>query len=305
MSNDNERQSTSMRDYMPEEDKVTGEEAEKEPTPVEKQPVESEETPSKEPEAPAKKGEEPPKEKAEEKAKEEESKDQFTDKVKLDKLPPELQTVYKQMQGDYTRKTQGIADVRKNADQYGRYKALIDYLGQNPQAAQSVIARMQGQPEAPQPSDEEVEIPTDPKEFANFVKEQAVKETEERFNRVLEEQKRATQRYQYISQQAEEAQKLDPRLSSDNDFGEMIASMVQSDSQVATGQKTIVQATKDAISKYDSYYSSRLSAEMEKLSDEAKAKRNPSPPDITSDTTPQKKQPQSIRESHEQLYGGK
>ncbi len=35
------------------------------------------------------------------------------------KLPPELQTIYKQLQGDYTRKSQEIAPLRKLAEQSG------------------------------------------------------------------------------------------------------------------------------------------------------------------------------------------
>jgi len=54
--------------------------------------------------------------KTEEQLKEAEvSSDSFTD---ASKLPPELQTIYKQMQADYTRKTQAIANTRHKSELY-------------------------------------------------------------------------------------------------------------------------------------------------------------------------------------------
>lgn len=44
--------------------------------------------------------------------------DSFTS-VDVNSLPPELQTLYKSMQADYTRKTQEVAPLRKMAEQYG------------------------------------------------------------------------------------------------------------------------------------------------------------------------------------------
>jgi hypothetical protein len=55
--------------------------------------------------------------------------DSFTD-VDPQTLPPELQTKYKSMLADYTRKTQSIADVRKKAeayDQISRDQRFVDY----------------------------------------------------------------------------------------------------------------------------------------------------------------------------------
>lgn len=45
-------------------------------------------------------------------------------------LPPELQAVYKNLQSDYTKKTQSVADVRKKAEQYDQLskdQKFIDY----------------------------------------------------------------------------------------------------------------------------------------------------------------------------------
>jgi hypothetical protein len=45
-------------------------------------------------------------------------------------LPPELQSIYKSLQADYTKKTQGVADTRKKADAYdqiSRDQRFVDY----------------------------------------------------------------------------------------------------------------------------------------------------------------------------------
>lgn len=42
-------------------------------------------------------------------------------------LPPELQTVYKNLQADYTKKTMSIADLRKKADGYDKLASRPDF----------------------------------------------------------------------------------------------------------------------------------------------------------------------------------
>lgn len=45
-------------------------------------------------------------------------------------LPPEMQAIYKSLQSDYTKKTQGIADVKKKADYYDQIskdQRFVDY----------------------------------------------------------------------------------------------------------------------------------------------------------------------------------
>lgn len=70
----------------------------------------------------------------------------FTDPSKL---PPELQATYKSMQADYTRKTQGLADVSKKAE-------ALDVLMNNPQ----FNAFMKALEEGNQPKRETGEIDT-------------------------------------------------------------------------------------------------------------------------------------------------
>ena len=48
-------------------------------------------------------------------------------KVNPDTLPPELQSIYKNMQADYTRKTQEIADVREKAKAFDELTADEDF----------------------------------------------------------------------------------------------------------------------------------------------------------------------------------
>lgn len=309
MSEDIESQSNSMRDYMPSEEEITDEDAEA-PESEEEQPEIEEEQPSEEPDEAEEEAEEdePEKEESEEepKAEKEEPEDsepKFTEKVNPDELPPELQTVYKQMQGDYTRKTQEIAGLKREAQQYQKYRSLVDYLAKNPQAAQNLIDGMQGKQEAP--SDEEIEYPTDPKEYAEFIKQETLKEVAERDRRIQAQREQARLQEQYLTQQTDEARKLDPRLDSDNEFGEIIASMVMQDPLVRAGRKTIVQATKDSIARYDNYFKAQLDAEKKRLSDQAKKKRNVSPPSTKSETGTQKKEPQTMREAYEMSFGKK
>lgn len=175
----------------------------------------------------------------------------FTDKFDPNSLPPELATAYKQMQADYTRKTQEIAQMRKQFEE--------------------LMAAMQDQGK-PQPEDEgQVEYPTDPIEYAEWVKEKAKQEALQEFM-ALQEQALAEER---LNRDLEAASQLDERLQTDPKFQRIIAGMVSADEEFLSGTKSAVEATKEAIALYEEQLKAYAEAEKAKLSEKAQKSSKP------------------------------
>jgi hypothetical protein len=197
-------------------------------------------------------------------------------------LPDELKVAYKQMQADYTRKTTEIAQARKEVQQY---KPVIDYIAANPTLVQRLIAETQSPQQQVADKPQEAEpYPDDIEAFAKRVREEAKKEALEEFNKFYSEdrqrqlaeqqQREAQQRYE---RDVAEASKIDPRFDTDEVFSEEVAIRVASDMDYRSGSKTLIQATKDAIARYDGFITSRLDQEKKKFSELAKTKRKPQP----------------------------
>jgi hypothetical protein len=279
-----------MRDYMPQE--------ESENEPEENLKSESEEVS----EDTSDDGDEvqTPAEQTEEVSDSEES---FADNFDPKSLSPELQTAYKQMQSDYTKKTQEIAEVRRNAESYKRYQALINYLGEHPEIADQVLnvrTKVQEQ------EVETEELPDNPKDFAKYVQSKAEENALKKFMDFYNQDKQREARARYIREQSVEASKLDDRLNTDERFGRIISSMVLAQrEQIDRGEKTIVDATKEAIELYDSNVKLAIEQEKERLTTEAKKKRNPIPQGSPSEVREKSTIPQSIREAYEMSFGGK
>lgn len=181
-------------------------------------------------------------------------------------LAPELLPVYKSMQGDYTRKTQEIAEVRKRAEEYAKVKPLVDKLMSDQKMLDMVLGIKQAEPTTPT----EPEIPDDPKAFADFVKNQALEE----MRREREEMIRQERFEQARERDIAEAEKSDPRLTSDPYFQKAIAGIVSNDPLFRTGQKTATQATKEAIAEYDAYIQNESIKRQEELVALAKQRKN-------------------------------
>lgn len=185
-------------------------------------------------------------------------------------LPEQLQPIYKQMQADYTRKTQEIAETRKAAEAYQRFRPHLDRIFSDPKLTNMVFGfsdQGDGNPapaETPQPQ----EIPDDPREFAKYVQEQTLTQVQE----MLQAQERERQVEVHHAQDRAAAEKLDDRLNSDPEFAQTIAQLVLGDAQYTGGQKSAVQATKDAISRFDAYTRKVAKTAQQQLVDKAKNK---------------------------------
>lgn len=285
--------SSSMRDYTPSEDTVVDSESTKE---VEQNSDEiSKDTPSEKPSE--SKDDVSPKPKDTGLDETPSSEESFAKSFDPKTLPKELQAAYKQMQSDYTKKTQEIAGSRKQLEDYQRNEALIQYLSSNPEVTQQFIDQM-NTPKQPQ----EIEIPDDPVEFYKRVKEESKKESFDEFMKYMQQKEQQDNHTKWVNDQAEQAAKLDPRLD-DEGFASIISDIVTNDGGIRKGEKDIVQATKDAIARYDTHFNAKLEAEKQKLSDMARQKRNPSVPSSKGQVSTPNQTPKSIREAFEMSFG--
>lgn len=191
-------------------------------------------------------------------------------------LPDEQKKVLRDsilMQSDYTKKTQEIADVKKQWDQW---QPIINYFSENPGILEQVLNPAQQQQDQPQ----EPEIPDDPKEFYNSVLSRAKSEAVAEAIQLME-QKQARQ------QDIMSASAVDPRLADDN-FGRIIASLVEADPDVKSGRKSFTEATKSAVAFYDSYANTMESKIKADITQKAQSKTMVTPKMSSPATTTQK-----------------
>ena len=188
---------------------------------------------------------------------EEDSGETFAKSFDPKKLSPELQEAYKSMQADYTRKTQEIANVRKAAEAYDRFRPHLQKIFADENLSKQVFG--DGQPK-------EVEYPDDPIEYAKVVKEQAINEMRQEM--VMRERQRMAA--EADDRDRSEAEKVDSRLNSDPEFGATIAGLVMQDQQYRNREITAVEATKKAIQKFDDYVSNVAKKRNEDLVKKAK-----------------------------------
>jgi hypothetical protein len=158
-------------------------------------------------------------------------------------------------QVDYTKKTQELAKERGTLEQYREVQPIIEFLGKNPEVLNDIIGKMQGQV---QPTEGQEQIPEDPKQYAEWVKANTIKE-------VLAIQAREAD--------FQAAAKVDPRLDADPEFGEIISRMVAKDPEFVSSQITAEEATRRAVVGFDKYISRAVSSAKNILSDKAKAKK--------------------------------
>jgi len=158
---------------------------------------------------------------------------------KLDGLDANLKAQIKSgfmRQQDYTRKTQEVAEMRK------KYEAWM---------------QQQAQPENPEVPQEE-QIPEDPKEYAEWVKQQTLAEMRQEIARERDFQS---------------AEAVDPRLTNDQEFAAIIAGYVAQDKDYLAGKKSAVQATQDGIARHKVYEESMRNKVLSEMNEKAKSKR--------------------------------
>lgn len=211
------------------------------------------------------------------------------------KLPPELQQAYKQMQGDYTKKTQELAEARRFQEAYSQYAPMLNYIAQNPQIVEAYMGQgSTGQVQQQQP---EITYSDDPVEFARQIREETKKEAMTEFMNFYNEQRQADELQARQVAEADEASTIDPRLNTDEEFADQVVGLMARDAEFIAGRKSAVEATKEAIAKVDGYLNKRLEGEKQKLSELAKAKRSPLPSGSPRPTVSQEHQPKTMREA--------
>lgn len=191
-------------------------------------------------------------------------------------------------QSDYTKKTQEVASIRKAAEQYERVRPLVERLFSDPNLTNLVLGI---NPTADPNKPAEEVIPDDPKAYAEYVIKKATETMRSEFEqREQERQAEAARDHDYG-----EAEKLDPRLN-DEKFGTVIAGLVGQNPEFVAGRISAVEATKKAISDFDSWTSQQINKAKEELVQKARAKRTMIAPS-TSPATTQTGTPKSMREA--------
>lgn len=201
-------------------------------------------------------------------------------------VPEELMPAYKQMQGAFTKKTQEIAEVRKNAEEwkqkaeayskYEQYVPIIEEMLSPNNAGKSQInpelAALEQQLKQEGYSDEAIQLM---KMGADFTLRQFNREREtEKAQQALIAQQRE------LNAQIEKAETLDPRLSDDAlvyqldtgesvKFGEIVGRMVTAD---PNWTKSPIEATQRAIKLVDALIGRAKTDGKKELSSLAKNK---------------------------------
>lgn len=198
-------------------------------------------------------------------------------------VPEQLKPAYKQMQADYTRKTQTLAAERKQAEEwkakaeayakYEKYVPILEEMVGSSDKAQTVspeMAALESQLKQAGYSDEAIEMM---KIGAQF--------TLSHFNKTLEGQREAER----VERGVTAAEQLDPRLSDDTrrydlgdgeevTFGEIVARFVGSDSN---WKNDPIKATQRAIKTVDALIGKAKQEGKEELSAAAKEKASKFP----------------------------
>lgn len=159
---------------------------------------------------------------------------------------------------DYTQKTQGIAEIQKAAEAFKSWSPIISFLENNPKIADFMFGITNRKP-----TEEEPEIPDDPKEFAKYVREQTKRELREEMARE-----------QAINSDIDSASALDPRLNTDEVFAQSIAGIIETNygNAVRNGEMTVTEATKQALEKYHAWEAGERQRVVQEATAKAKKK---------------------------------
>jgi hypothetical protein len=196
-----------------------------------------------------------------------ESAQPFAQNFDPNSLPAELLPAYKQMQSDYTRKSMEVAQQRKSIE---KYAPIVDYIASNPKLVDRLIA--ESTQETAQVKQDE--YPDDVNEFAKRVKQEAKQEALNEFMSMYQKDKQEQLAEVQFEKEISEAEKLDPRFTSDEEFSEEVALRVANDPEYRDGTKTLIQATQEAVARMDALIKRNVDAEMAKLTQLAKQKRS-------------------------------
>jgi len=217
-------------------------------------------------------------------------------------VPEELKPAYKQMQAAFTRKTQEIAQARKEleaikarADAYAKYEPYVpiieEMLSSQAQPASPELMALEQELRSKGYSDEAIDLM---KSGAQVILNQ------------LNQTRQAEREMQAIEVGINEAEKLDPRLNDQNlvytledgsqmTFGEIVADLVTANPEWRSDP---VGATKKAIAKVEALIGKAKTEGKEELSTLAKGKAQRFPPVSSSPrSAADGSQPKTIREA--------
>ena len=191
-------------------------------------------------------------------------------------LPDDQKKIMKEgylRQSDYTKKTQDIAGIRADYDEYQKKgKPILDRIFSDPKLLKLVLGIN---------DDNGEEIPTDdippedPKEYADWVEARIFKKIEGQQLEHSKRQDQETKQKQYWETKrndALEAEKIDPRLTSDQEFQAIVAGIVLQDANYTSGKISAVEATKLAIQFVDKRIKSIETKTKQDLVDKANKK---------------------------------
>jgi hypothetical protein len=219
------------------------------------------------------------------------------------KVPEELKPAYKQMQADYTKKTQEIATIRKEheslkaqAQKYSRYEQYAPIL-------EEMLSPNGQQTSNPALSALEVQLAKQgySKEAIDLMK-LGVDFTLKQFNQTQQQ----SRQQEWFSQQIQTAGAVDPRLNDQTlvyqsedgakmTFGSIVESIVAT---LPNWQRDPVAATKQAIKLVDAMMSKAKVEGKQELSDSAQTKaRKFAPTNTSSQETQATGAPKSIKEA--------
>ncbi len=211
----------------------------------------------------------------------------YIDGLKDKKLTPEQKKALKDgflRQADYTRKTQEVAEARKLADEYKKYKPLLEKV----LADEKLVQQALGIKEQEEADEDKPNYPQDPEEYAKWVEERAV-------NRMMEVSARETD--------LQNAVMLDERLRStdaeDQNFQKIILGLISQDEVYKSGGKTATQATQDALDWYDEWQGQFIKKAQNDLTTKARSKTFVTQKTTAPNTVGQER-PADIREAFHQ-----
>jgi len=175
-------------------------------------------------------------------------------------------------QSDYTKKTQELALERNLINEYKDVKPYLNKVLNDPELYEKVFGENQNN------NVEQKTHPEDPIEFANWVKNETIRELHQQFD-------------------LNQAELVDPRLNSDSDFAQSIAGLLQQDKQFISGNKTAVQATREAVAKFDNFLNRQKNNWRNELNQQINQKRMSIPNENFSGQAGTGKTPLTMREA--------
>lgn len=189
------------------------------------------------------------------------------------KLPKDQQELVKKgflLQGDYTKKTQEIANIRKQAEAYQKARPILDRVFADEDLLQSILSPG-GQPDktGTDKKPNAIEYSDDPKEYADQIVEQTMGKTKE----LLDQQDSRRNELEAHKADLSLAEKVDERLNSDKSFSSLVAGVVNNNPLYQTQRMSAVEATKEAIKQVDNYLKSAVTKGKQDLIDKAKGKK--------------------------------